>query len=109
MALTIDPFNLPWGSSVFATVLATNIIGSSTTSLGGNGAIILITPDAPSNLVNVAAITTATQIGLLWSTGSANGGTPVIDYKLSYDQGNGTVKVYQSGILSTSITVIGLT
>ena len=59
MALTVAPFNLPWGSSVFATVLATNIIGSSGTSLAGNGAVILITPDAPRNLRNVPAITTA--------------------------------------------------
>ena len=44
-----------------------------------------MTPDAPRNLVNVPAITTATQIGLSWDIGSANGGTPVIDYSLSYD------------------------
>ncbi len=79
-ALTTPPFNLPWGSSVFANVLATNIIGSSGASPGGNGAIILITPDSPRNLTNVPSITTATQIGLTWATGSANGGTPVIDY-----------------------------
>lgn len=59
MALTIAPYNLPWGSSVFADVLATNIIGSSGTSLEGNGAIILITPDSPRNLTNVPAVTTA--------------------------------------------------
>jgi hypothetical protein len=109
LALTIAPYNLPWGSSVFADVLATNIIGSSGTSAGGNGAIILITPDSPRNLANVPAITSATQIGLTWDTGSANGGTPVIDYQLSFDQGNGTFVVYQSGILATSITVTGLT
>jgi len=109
-ALTIAPYNLPWGSSVFADVLATNILGSSGTSAGGNGAIILITPDSPRNLANVPAITTATQIGLTWDTGSANGGTPVIDYQLSFDQGTGgNFVIYQTGILVTSITVTGLT
>lgn len=109
LALTIAPYNLPWGSSVFADVLATNIIGSSGTSAGGNGAIILITPDSPRNLANVPAITSASQIGLTWDTGSANGGTPVIDYQLSFDQGTGNFIIYQSGILVTSITVTGLT
>lgn len=93
-ALTVAPYNLPWGSSVFATILATNIIGSSGTSTGGNGAIILMTPESPRNLTNVASITSATQVGLSWSTGSANGGTSVIDYRVSYDQGTGNFVVY---------------
>ena len=94
MALTVAPYNLTWGSSVFATVLATNIIESSGTSLEGNGAIILMTPDSPRNLRNVPAITNASQIGLAWDIGSANGGTPVFDYRVSFDQGNKTFIVY---------------
>jgi len=54
-----SPYNLPWGSSIWATVLATNVIDSSGTSPAGNGAIILVTPDAPRNLRNIAAITNA--------------------------------------------------
>jgi hypothetical protein len=41
---------LVWGSSVFASVTATNAYGSSLPSIGGNGAIILTVPDAPVNL-----------------------------------------------------------
>lgn len=63
----------------------TNVIGSSGTSPGGNGAVILITPDSPRNVENVPTITNAGQVGLTWSPGSANGGTPVIDYRVSFD------------------------
>lgn len=52
--LIIDPYNLPWGSSIYANVQSINIIGESGTSAGGNGAIIVITPDAPINLQGVS-------------------------------------------------------
>ncbi len=41
------PFNLPWGASVYATILATNIVGTSDASTPGSGGIILTNPDAP--------------------------------------------------------------
>jgi hypothetical protein len=41
--------------------------------------------NAPINLANVPAVTTATQIGLTWSPGPSNGGTPILDYTVSYD------------------------
>ena len=44
------PFDLPWGGSVFAKVVATNIYGSSAESNQGNGAILLTYPDAPTDL-----------------------------------------------------------
>jgi hypothetical protein len=40
-----------WGSSIYARIVATNILGSSYVSEEGNGAIILTYPDAPINLV----------------------------------------------------------
>jgi hypothetical protein len=49
-SITSTPFLLVWGSSVFASVTATNAYGSSLPSIGGNGAIILTVPDAPVNL-----------------------------------------------------------
>jgi hypothetical protein len=42
-------------------------------------------PDAPKNLENLSAVTSATQIGLSWAQGSYNGGSPVIDYRVSSD------------------------
>jgi len=54
------PFNLPWGSSVYAKVIATNIYGNSLPSNFGNGAIILTYPDAPTTLQNNLSVSRAT-------------------------------------------------
>jgi hypothetical protein len=48
-SLKDSPFSLPWGASVWAKVVATNIKGSST-STEGNGAVIVTKPDTPLNL-----------------------------------------------------------
>jgi hypothetical protein len=47
------PFNLVWGSSVYAKVIAGNVVGSSQASSIGNGAVILTVPDSPINLENI--------------------------------------------------------
>lgn len=44
-------------------------------------------PDAPTALTNDASITSYTKIGFYWSAPSFNGGTAVIDYRVSFDQG----------------------
>ena len=51
----------------------------------GNGAMILTNPDAPISFANNPAVTSATKIGLAWSEGAANGGSSVIDYRLTFD------------------------
>lgn len=66
-------------------------------------------PDAPINFANNAALTAATQIGLTWSEGLSNGGTPVISYRLSFDQGTNTFVIAASGITTKYFTVTGLT
>jgi len=43
-----SPYNLPWGSSIFAVITATNAYGTSVASDPGNGAIILTVPDKPT-------------------------------------------------------------
>lgn len=68
VSFTQAPFSLPWGSLIYATVTAVNNIGSSLTSLEGSGAKILAIPKAPLNLQNRPAITSATQIGLIWDS-----------------------------------------
>jgi hypothetical protein len=78
------PFNLMWGSSVYIKVVAFNIKGMSAESAVGNGALIWTVPDAPLNLRNVPYLTDYDTIGLLWDEASENGGTPVIDYRVSY-------------------------
>lgn len=48
--LRTAPYNLPWGSSVFVKLSATNLYGASEESNAGNGAVILTNPDAPINV-----------------------------------------------------------
>lgn len=105
-----DPFYLEWGSSVYVKVIATNIVGNSIESSEGNGAIIVTVPDSPINIANVPATTNGNQIGLTWSPGLVDGGSPLIDYRISYDQGlgTGTYTELVSGLISTTYTVTGL-
>ena len=104
--LLAAPFSLPWGSSVYAKIIATNLVNSSAASDLGNGAIMLTNPDAPLQLQNVPATTNASRIGLSWVIGSANGGTAVIDYRISWDQGTNTYTVLASNIGTTSYTTL---
>ena len=50
VSLKNSPFDLPWGSSIFAKVIAINDYGNSLSSLEGNGAIITTTPDPPIDI-----------------------------------------------------------
>lgn len=102
------PFHLLWGDSVKLKVYTTNIKGDSEVSDVGNGAIILRVPDAPIELSNEPDITLGEQIGLTWAAGQEPGGSPIIDYQLNYDQGNGNFVVYRSGILQTQAIVLGV-
>ena len=43
-------------------------------------------PDAPTNLANVAAVTSAYQVGLTWQEGAYNGGSPVTSYQVSFTE-----------------------
>lgn len=58
-------------------------------------------PDAPISLINVAAITDVTKIGLSWKNGKSNGGSVITSYTISY------AKVSESTfteVLGTTIT-----
>ena len=81
------PLNLGIGASVFAKVIAYNVIGNSIQSLAGNGAIVKFTvlPDAPLNLARNNLLTSPTQITLTWQAGPSNGGYPVLDYSVFSD------------------------
>ena len=87
--LNRSPTSLSWGVSVYAYVVARNIIGPSASSAIGNGALLLTYPDAPINLANNPAITSGSQIGLTWSQGASNGGVPILSYDIIYDNAAG--------------------
>ena len=62
--LLAPPFNLPWGSSIYSYVIATNIVGSSAGSNVGDGAVILTAPDPPVTVYNIPSLTNAYRIGM---------------------------------------------
>jgi hypothetical protein len=98
------PYSLPWGSSVFAKVVAYNGNGDSLISDAGNGAVILTYPDVPTSLTETVAARTATSITFTWTAPATNGGTPVIDYDIFYDQALLTWTPLATRIASTSYT-----
>ncbi len=54
-------------------------------------------PDAPVSLTNDPTTTTDKVIRFTWIDGASDGGTPVIDHAVSYDQGTGNfVQLSQS-------------
>lgn len=88
--MIILPYHHVWGASIWAKVIAINVVGNSPISDEGNGAIILTYPDAPTDLANVPAVTNSEQVGLSWNEGAANGGSVVIDYKVIYGEAIGS-------------------
>ena len=53
------------------------------------------------NLKNDPEITNETTIGLNWTPGSSDGGSEIIDYRISYSQLNNNYIVLQSGVSDT--------
>jgi hypothetical protein len=79
-------------------VIAINLYGYSDESLVGNGAIILTNPDAPINLAETISARTPTTITFSWENGAADGGAPVLDYLLTYDQSEDDYVVLASNV-----------
>jgi len=86
-------YNLPWGSSVWAKIIAYNKYGQSLESPEGNGARILTIPDSPTALTETVSLRSATTITFSWTAPATNGGDPVLDYRVNTDNSNGTWSV----------------
>jgi len=65
-------------------------------------------PDAPINLADLPDVTTDIQIGVTWVDGAADGGSPILDYRVSYDPGTGNWVVAANDITTNSYTVTSL-
>lgn len=74
-------YNMVDGTSVFARVIARNILGDSIASDIQNGAVIPKPPDAP--LSATCAVRTIDSIQVSWSNGASDGGAPVTGYTVS--------------------------
>jgi hypothetical protein len=81
--LRVAPFNLYWGDSVYAKVVAINVYGDSLESETANGAIIITYPDAPLFLEEDINYRDWTTLGLKWKEGLENGGNQITSYVLS--------------------------
>lgn len=103
--LNASPFSLPWGSPVIALMSAQNVYGSSASQYASGTAIIVTIPDAPLSLANNPTITNAQRVGITWTAGAANGGTPVLDYSILWDQGTGNWVTRIAGLTTTSYTI----
>ena len=90
-------------------MIATNAYGNSLESDLGNGAVILTEPDSPISFTERTSLREATSLGLQWMEGANNGGSAVLDYQISYDQGSGTWVTLATGILQKQYQAIGLT
>ena len=103
--LQAAPYNLAWGATVYAKVLATNAVGSSALSVASSGVIITTNPDPPSLLANNAATTSASVIAITWAPPALVGGTPVIDYQVSWKIGTATYVILASSITTAFYSV----
>ena len=64
ITLKATPFEIPWGDSIWAKIIAINAYGESVASIAGNGATIITYPDAPVTLDEVYSYRTSTSVTL---------------------------------------------
>ena len=86
------PYNLSWGTGIYAVVHSLNLAGFAT-SAPSDGEIMITYPDPPTNFL----VDSKTML-FTWDRGDFDGGTPVINYRILWDQGNSTYTVLQDGI-----------
>jgi hypothetical protein len=85
--LITAPYNLALNEEIYAKVVASNFYGDSLQSPAGNGGLTKLVPDSPTNLKNDGSVTSDLAIKFSWSDGASDGGMPILDYKVLYDQG----------------------
>jgi hypothetical protein len=75
---------------IVAKVTQINVIGESDMSDEGTGSSIFVPvePEPPINLLENQSEITKTTVSFVWSDGE-NGGKPILDYKVEYDQADG--------------------
>jgi len=104
LTLQASPYNLVQGDSVVAIVTVTNSYGESLASSPGSGAVIVLVPSSPVGLADNKDVTNSDRIGLTWNNGLNTGGSPIISYRITYDQSTGTWATLATGIIPRSYT-----
>jgi len=102
------PYNLAWGDSVHAVVVAYNRYGDSISSTAGNGALIHTYADAPIDLTEIISARTPLSLSFEWRDGASNGGVSILDYEISYDNAGAVFSVLASNLVQRTFTATGL-
>ncbi len=76
-----------WGTSVYASVAAVNIYGSSLNSESSSPTVLMTNPDPPLGLTENTSLRSFTQVSFVWVDGLSNMGAPIIDYQISIADG----------------------
>lgn len=106
--LLAPPFNLFWADQVQVRITAKNLIGYGPAATGA-GAYIFSQPDAPLNFAEDIANSNMYQTALTWEDGAINGGTEVLDFRISYSTEYGDYLVLRQGITERSYIASGIT
>jgi hypothetical protein len=110
--LRAAPFSLINSSDVVARVIATNSYGDSPTSVSSTSNANMpdwFVPSAPQSLLRDDISTSTSQIKFTWSAPASNGGSPVIDYSIEWDNGTSTFTTLASGVTALTYTKTGVT
>lgn len=102
------PFSLQWGDEIWAKIIAYNDYGMSEESELGNGATIYTYPDAPIDLREIIESRTSSSTEIQWDDGASDGGSPIIDYRISWDRGLDEWEYLATGVLYETYTASGL-
>jgi titin len=86
--LTFTTTDVQAGSTYKFTVQARNAAGFGITSAEFSITAASL-PGIPTAVTRDEALTSQTQVSFTWSAPSSNGGSPVIDYTIYWDQGSG--------------------
>lgn len=91
------------GKSYFFKVSAVNALGEG--ELSDPYLVVAATvPDAPIELTRDDELTSKTVVSFTWSDGTSHGGTSIIDYRVTFDQGTGDFVVIGSSFTSQFFT-----
>jgi len=91
LVLRTGDFSLPWGTKVFAKVIAHNSYGYSQESAPGAGinGVLMTYPDAPTTLTEQTLSRAADSITFTWVDGQFNNGAVVTKYRVSMSDTDG--------------------
>jgi hypothetical protein len=102
--LQLTPYDLEYSDGIYARIIATNFYGDSLQSNSGNGALMVLVPDAPTNLLKNTAGSSKSVISFTWDPPVFDGGETIIDYRVSYNQATGVYVNLLSGVMDASYT-----